>query len=718
MFGNERELDLTEPIPGGSYKDIQGVRVFIPPIPEIHLIQNYDKEVKDQKWERQGYPEWWQEEYEKELDERVFDDEYRNPRCEAFREECWRKRNEGHWVFINGMAIYLPGMYWYYLEWIKNDNGYPDFREPDWLEFLFTTVCFQLERCLGYIKIGPRGFGKTSKEVAITLEKMTKRPGRRQAAIQSKSEDDAKEKIFQEKMVPVYLELPEFFQPEADHGTKPEKKLSFFKPAVRGKKSKRYRVDEESELKNLVYYVPAKEKALDGGTYAIVIQDEIGKTDPKKEADVNKRWDVNRFCVYRDHKKRGMLLGTSTIEELKAGGDECYMIWKNSDPKNLTGNGFTVSGAYRYFTSALDVTFFDEYGFPDRVRAKEFHDAERKARKDDPNALSSYIRKNPYNADEAFMEDGDGCEFNSYILNKRLEELNLKEPVTIGNFEWTNGRDSKLIFDYNPKGRFKCSWLPYKDEETNLVAPAGIIEKEDGTKIQAWKPLNDIKFRIGTDPVDHGVETVDVRTSDSAAYVFRLYDMAEDTDPERRYTEEDTKDELDYKNGKLKWKTYLPVVEYIYRNDDPEDYYEDMIKLCRFFGCQILPETQKRTIITWFRNRGYGEFIKYRPKDTFTNDSGNQNTPGIASVEPVIQQYIGLIKTYVMHHGHRIPFKRLVLDLIKFRKSKIRVHDPTVALGFTLLATLGEAKVVEKPAELNDFFRSYRIRGTETELVK
>jgi hypothetical protein len=707
-FPTEEILEVT---PG------EFIKIELPPAPPIHEIQNYDKPIQDQKWERTSYPDWWDELYEIEEEKKEENPNYREKKLESFRSQEWKRRLYGHWIFIKGKPVYLPGKYYYYLNWWKNDNGYPRFREPDRREFLFTWHCFESPYILGYIKIGSRGTGKSVKECSIMVEDITKPPRRRHGAIQSKTKDDAKDKIFSEKLVPSYLELPEFFHPEADHGTKPENKLSFFRAAVRGKKSKGVKQEEESELKNTLYPVPAKEKTLDGGTYALIMQDEIGKTNPKEEADAYKRWHINRNCVYRDHQKRGMMLGTTTVEEIDEGGAECKKIWKESDSRLLTDNGFTVSGALRYFTSCLDVTFFDEYGFPDKEKAKKFHDAERKARKDDLNALASYIRKNPYNPDEAFMEDADGCEFNAYILNKRLEELNLKEPVQYFDLDWTNGRDSTVRFEINPNGRFCAHRLPKNISETNRVELGPKIRKTDGTYVQTFRPLNDAKYRIGCDPVMHGVETVDKRVSDSAAYVMEMFDYTQDSDTNAVYTESDVEDSDDYKIGRLKWRTYLPIVEYIYRHDDPDDFFEDMIKLCRFFGCQILVENNKNGIINKFKDRGYGEFIMFRPKETFTSDNNSQNTPGMPGVDPVIQQYIGEIKSYVFQHGHRIPFKRLVLDLIQYRRKRIKIHDPTVAFGITLLSLKGEAKIPKVPVDVSNLLASYNNSGSESTLI-
>jgi hypothetical protein len=90
----------------------------------------------------------------------------------------------------------------------------------------------------------------------------------------------------------------------------------------------------------------------------------------------------------------------------------------------------------------------------------------------------------------------------------------------------------------------------------------------------------------------------------------------------------------------------------------------------------------------------------------------------MASVEPVIQQYLLLIKSDVNNYGHLYPFKRLVQDLLKFRRAKIRIHDPTVGWGFTLMATLGEAKMTQPTVEIYDIFNVYKVNGNTTELVR
>jgi hypothetical protein len=193
-----------------------------------------------------------------------------------------------------------------------------------------------------------------------------------------------------------------------------------------------------------------------------------------------------------------------------------------------------------------------------------------------------------------------------------------------------------------------------------------------------------------------------------------MFDITLDS-AEEVFTEENCGG-FDYKIGKVKWQTQRPIAEYIDRADDPMESWEETIKAIRFFGCSIFPEINKPGLKNHLVDRGYGDFVKFRPKETWTTTNGSQNTPGVASVEPVIQQYLIQIKSYVNNYGHLIPFKRLVKDLLDFRRSNIRVHDPTVAFGFTLMATLGQPKTATRTVDYSGLFNKYSVSGTQSEL--
>lgn len=725
---------MFNPIEGGTCEEIKGLKCWIPPTPAIHLIDGYSKAKKEQKWKRPELPSEWEDWRSEEDFQLSINPDYVHPKIHAFVLREWDRRINGYWFFNNGKPVYLTGKFYFYLAWWKLDSGYADYHDPDRQIFYFWQYCIEDDCSYGMVEMTLRRDGKTYRGGSEMYEEISKPPGKQSGGIQSKTGSDAAE-LFEEKIIEPWKDLPDFFKPESNSGTDPKKRLDFRKNIIRGKEAKKRKQNENEELRSFIDYKPAKEKAYDGKAKKRLFIDEAGKTDPQEEADVYKRHFVLKPCLFKDGRIQGKMYVSTTVEELDKGGAEFKKLWDESDFKQKNNIGQTKSGLYRYFKSALEGTFYDEYGYPvienpteeQRVwlikkygiaaakGARAYHQAIRDSFKNDPNGLTSYMRKHPFIEEEAFYADGDACEFNALVLTKRLEELQYKDTTTTGDFTWKNGRDSDVVFVPNPNGKWSIAWLPTDVKKTNLVEKGPIIFKND-IYVQTYKALNDQFFRAGQDPVDMGFETVDKRVSDTAMYIFQLLDITMDN-PEENFTEENC-DGFDYKIGKAKWKTNRPIAEYIDRADDPEESWEETIKAIRFFGCSIFPEINKPGLKNHLEKRGYGAFLKYRPKETWTNNTGSQNTAGVASVEPVIQQYLIQIKSYVNNYGHLIPFRRLVKDLLDFRRSKIRVHDPTVAFGFTLMATLGQAKQTSKPIELNSLFNTYSIKGGQSELIR
>lgn len=719
---------MFEPIHGGICEVVNGLSCWVPTQPAKHLITGYDLPVKERKWKRTELPAEWEEWREEEELSLIANPDYVHPKIEAFKKQEWERRLFGYWFYVRDKVVYITGKHYFYVNWWKLDSGYPEYRDTDRRLFYFWQYCIEDPNCYGMVEMTLRRQGKTYRAGCETYEEIS-RNHKVSGGIQSKTGDDAQE-LFLEKLIEPFKDLPDFFKPEFNSGSDPKTVLSFFRDATKGKKARKVRSNQEAELRSFIDWKPAKEKAYDGKAKLRLIQDEAGKT-AKKEADVHKRLKVIKPCALKNGKIWGKIYVSTTVEALDEGGAEFKMIWDESnhnDPKCFDENEQTKSGLYRYFLSALEGTFYDEYGDsvienptpeqrayliktygkPAADGAKPFFIKKRKALEDRPSDLSSEMRMFPFDEHEPFMPDGDKCIFNAYILGKTERELDLfPNIVTRGDFVDSNGKDSPVVFKHNPiNGKYIVKHIP-TNEETNKVEPWYMVDN-----VQQWKPKNTLKFAIAVDPVDHGSVTDEGRKSNAAAYVFEKFDLLKD-DPNNRYAAQDFKNSPleDWKMGMYNWKTYLPIVEYINRPDDPIEFYEDMIRICRFFGCKILAENQKVGIINHFKLRGYSEFVMSRPKATFTTDNTNQDTPGIPSSQPMIQQYCDKIASYVQHHGHRIPFIRLIKDLKVFDPKNPRKHDPTVAFGFLLIAVENQEMQDPVPIEVTELFRMYNNKG-------
>lgn len=684
-------------IEGGSKIIINDLVCWIPPVPAEYKIQGFDKPRKKQKWERTTYPDYWAKARAEEKARQEYDPKYFDPRCQAFRKQEWERRLNGHWFFNDGVPTYLTGKHYFYLNWCQLDHaendGYPFYYDIDREDFYFTEYCFEDPKCLGYLKIGSRGTGKSSKEGAILLEEITRSPKRRKAFIQSKTEDDAIKVVFRGKIVNIYKKLPDFFKPISDSPSDPKKSLSFFRPAIRGKAAMQVEFHTEDELENSIECVASEEKTLDGETAAIVVVDEIGKCD---KVDAYERHNVNRFVVYRNNKKVGMLLCTTTVEEMEKGGEACKKIFDESDPLKRDEYGVTQSGLYRYFASSVQTTrslpdgtsLVDEYGRIDSEKSLKYQTVQRENRKNDNQSLASWVRKNPITIEEAFYVDGERCAFDSMILNQRRSELIAKPITSYGHFEWIDDTDRVRFVRALPgkTDKWELSYIPDEHQTNQVAIRYNLLKGQD-----ELFPIATDKFCMGLDPIDHRQNTTDTKKSNAAATVFRkldiLIDDPNDIDEFGRPT-----DYIDNQGKTISaWKTHNFVGLYIHRPHEPTEMYEDIIMAAIYFGCEVLSESQKPGFMNWCNENGYGNFIMDRPNQTIQHRKKSQakrasTQQGSPSTLPIIDLYTGKLKTFIRFYGHRVPFVRLIDDWLAFNPAKPTDYDPTVASGFNLIA--------------------------------
>jgi hypothetical protein len=703
---------------GGKYEIVQEhYKCHLPPKPPNSLILNFNKKKSEQKWQRIPLPDYYQERHEEELYKRQQQQKLVNEGhlkaithvdhvLEKYRRNEWHRRVYGVWFFNNGVPTYVTGVHYFYLQWCQFDheenNGYPLYYDSQRKRFYFREYCQTDPHCLGYIIVGPRGFGKSSEETGVMLESLTRPPKRRTGAIQSKTESDAQQTLFKEKFVPTLNALPEFFKPISAHGTNPEKRLSWAEPSKTGNKKNR---STNKGLLNFLYPVSAKEKALDGRTLSDILQDEIGKTDPRREADVEKRMRVNRFCVYRNNRKRGMIRGTTTVEYMDEGGRECHNVYLASDPTDRTKNGFTISGLYKFFVSALDVgtDFADDYGFIDERACLAKHMAEREARENNMVEFNSYLRKNPLNEAEAFIKDASKCVFNVMVITNRLEELHRigRRLYTQGNFEWVDGKKDGVVefVRDDQNGRFMVSYLL---DEADTNPEAGRLKSNkvrrdfDSERKVQWYPLNDRYFGIGGDPIKFN-KTVDPRASKAGAIGFRKYDNSVDKDVPL-----------------AEWRSHMIMFEYLHRPEEFEVYGEDMIKACRYYGCSINPESNVTTLDQYFTLRGYEHFLTRREDFDITVLAGKKDDTGVTSQPETITNYVQRIQTFVNRHGHRIPFPRILQQLLDFDPTNTTRSDLVVSLGYALLEIEKNIEEELPTDNVDDWFDAFDNSGTKS----
>jgi hypothetical protein len=475
------------------------------------------------------------------------------------------------------------------------------------------------------------------------LFELTSRSKNKNAGIQSKTFEDAKENVFAKGVIMPFKYLPDFFVPiyDTEKGMTPKGELRFFKTNKRGATDDIFA--EKIELESSITFKSADKFAYDGMKLHRYLGDEAGKT---KNVDVYDRHQVLQFCLQQEENIIGKALYTTTVEEMEDGGESFKMLWDASNQNEKNANGRTRSGLYQYFMPAYKTLFYDKFGQADEEKAKEFYLAERSALEMDPRALASFIRKNPFTIGEAFFSEADTCLYDAMALNRQMESISWiaeKDLYLRGEFVWEKAeRDSRVIFNETSNGKF----LVHK--KLNIYDYANFNQVEEyGTK---KVPKENKKYSIAVDPFDHSITTSKER-SNGACYVYRRYDALDEFS-----------------------ETFL--VEYINRPEKAEIFYEDMIKLCHFFGCEILSEDNKVGLIKYFEYRGYEKFLVKLP---------GASKYGVSATVKTHQQIAEVTESHITENVEKCIFMRLLQDWLKFDINKTTKFDAAMAAGYTLI---------------------------------
>lgn len=649
---------------------VQGVEFEIPPVGQVRnrLTGKLEKReilksstIKaEQYWVRTELPDNYSKDRAAELRKQAYDSMFYDVKLETFRQQEWDRRLNGLWFMNKGEPTYITGLHYLYLNWWKIDIGYPSYRDPDRKFFYFLQAAIEDINCLGVVELTKRRQGKTFRS-GVFLYDLPSRSKNKYAGIQSKTADDAKRNVFAKAVIAPFKHLPDFFKPVYDQakGATPTSELRFYKTTKRGRVDREY--ENMPELESWIDWRNAQLFAYDGTKLHRYVSDEAGKLE---DIDIWERHMVVRFCMEQDGEFIGKALYTTTVEEMARGGDGFKKLWKYSDQTKKTESGRTISGLWRYFTPSQETLFFDKYGFPDTDRGRSYYLTERKALENDSRALSSYIRKNPFTPEEAFRADGDDCMFDVMKLNEQLDRLEWTDNnLEIGNFIWKDAsKRDEVMFVPDKKGKFRVLEHPTTPNNVKII----------NAKIY---PSQKTGYVMGIDPYDLD-QAVDGRGSDGAAYVFKKFDAMSEM-------------------------SNLPVVEYIHRPPTAKIFYEDMIKLAHYYGCQALIERNRVNCIQYFCEMGYDTFV-------MKIASGQ----GIHASDKTNRQLAEFIEEYVYHDYKSIMFDRLIRDLLEFRVDKTTKFDAAMAFGYSLMAdknTIMERR--EAKASVLDLFSKHKIHS-------
>lgn len=650
---------------------LQGYNIKLPDAPPKEQIDGYGKPIEEQYWKKTY--NLTDEEYlslpEEEQDE--IDD----------RET--HRRVHGYWFFNKGKPFYLTGDNYFFLNFWTIDGAAPDFIISQAHDFYFDYHVDKDSACFGSIKLKPRREGCTQRTLSRLANRATM-VKHKHLGIQSKTGRDAKDVNFLQ-LVFGCRNLPCWILPQQAGMDIPKKELVFDKPSRRASTKKKTGIKEFDEdeqpqnyLKTKIDWRDTVESAYDGSKVYRYVMDEMGKWNT---CNAYETWGIVKKCLVDGFDIIGKAYLLSTIGETDEKAAANFIkLWNESDANKRTENGYTLSGLYRWFIPSYaskrgkdprtGKQLVNKYGEVDEVTAKELILNERRAIKD-PRKLFIEIKQNPLNIEEALNFGSGSALFDTIRLTERKTFLDNFQPIeerpvkyVVGNLHWIdNERFTKVRFIETPDGKWKIAYFPnVAGDMTNRVK-----RLPNGRAL----PFSDTQFVMGIDPFDYNREDL-MADGSKGAFLVKL--------------------KYNFENENM---SNLYCCQYIYRQNDANMFYDDVMKTAFFYGAKLNPERRLYGIWRYLRDNGLINFSMIRPDITkgseFQKRDNGYGTPtgedtknlGAELVESLIAKPDPLYNENTTDNLEKFWFEDTLEQLIKYTHKQSTAYDLAMAMFLT-----------------------------------
>lgn len=664
--------------------------IIIPTAPPDDACANFGLDIEDQIFRRTLIPK------------QVLNptgnfgrDSWTQQRIDDFIETEWHRRRNGVWFWIKGKKTYIPPILNYKMNYWKSITGVEFiYKSSDRDLCLFWQAAVLDPTCDGVADFKCRQLGDTETVVCMMHEYGARVRGTINAMQSCINENHAKKAYF--RLVHGHKKMIYYFRPLNQGTEDPKKGLNLSYPAQHitytsiKQKSKEGEVANRSsaddyefpEVGSQFYFGPSNASEFDGTTLGRAYLDEFGKSngklDPTEWIKVIKEATESRIL----NRKMGMIIMTSTVEDI--GADSltwAKTIWNQADPTKLTSQGKTANGLWRCFRNAVDRGEVDRWGFPLAEKITQLIKEQYKMFIDagDIKGAISFMRKNCLTIEDVFMGANDESQFDIEKLTKRLFWLQNTAPKKMcvqGNLKWKDGKqDTEVIWEPNSKGKWMISKHP---KDFGLDANAKVMG------VHAPKPANINYFKAGLDPYDQQT-TNDAEPSLGGIGVKRILDEYIDGNEQNYYQFDDPDGKFkigDPMNWGSDFVTNRIVCDYLWREADPNDFFEDVILTMVYYGTDFLPEKDRfGACHTYLKLRGYELYLMEKPTDK-KNSKGQQETEGVSATTGNIDTYFSFLTTLSAKWANTIDHPRVLEQLLSMNYKNRGKKDLGVACGW------------------------------------
>lgn len=614
----------------------------------------------------------------------------------------WHRRTHGVWFWNNGVATWIPGPYYFFLNYHRFKDQKPQYRNAHrqlywvWCQFVLTH-----RNCLGLFLHTRRRWGKTACAASIGNDAVSG-TANFHFGIQSKDEQGASSLFIRDVQTPLrqmLAECPWFYQHTAG-SNKPQREFLFDKPGSK-KAGAAADTDNLGGLNSRVDWLAGTGVGYDSEALDYYVNDEVGKEQRgnpwARHSVVSKQFYPNGIVVGKEFAM------TTSDEDQDDAVAMAKLFWDESDPALLDQR----KGLARLFFPDTQGFMVDEYGY-DTPESLADLDAERAAaRAAGPEAWLRRRRAFPRSIEEAHLPNvKTDCLFNQAHIGDcqtAIAEYDGAHAQPLVRRYRLYGEPGNVAVTEDPNGRFYLSWIPPADW-LNKIKQVGTVQTAKGI-MPRYKPEG-TRFGASADPFDN--TTTLKEGSKGAGHLAYEWDSQM----------EDKRGQPGY------WPSHGFIGEYAERPDDPDVYYHDMLLLCWWAGCKLFCETNKVNLEKYFRLMGCGDFLARQPVATMSEqvrqaakDPTNVRT-GMASSPRAIEEYtkakIVFYQKYVGGPGsqdsvgnpcgpgfnddgvpydfRRMPFLRTMTQDIAFNPADPAIRkksDLSVSHGFGLVQMTG-----------------------------
>jgi len=387
------------------------------------------------------------------------------------------------------------------------------------------------------------------------------------------------------------------------------------------------------------------------------------------EVDVDERWKVIVNCLSQGNGSiiHGYAYHPSTVEDYSSGGAAYKKLMdKSSFYQRIKVSGQTPSGLFRLFMPADEALdgFIDSYGFSVRREMLDYQREEGFVQTateylqgirdyyltlGTPEAQADYRTQQklfPLVYSDSWLGEAGDIGFDLEIIDKRITELQRKKATVSGDFEWENN-----VFGGNVKwvasetGRFEVSRL--FSERANRRTPSSYIDPIENIEKETWTPLDPTFATAGGDPFKFKT-TPEVKKSyqkhgmsDGGFIVRWEYDSSIDGDKQRS-----------------EWDSDRIICTYRFRPSTDDEFCEDLLKACIWYGCMLYPEMNISTIYKKFLEWGYAGYLKHDVSD----DGVMKLEPGRHMLAGAKQEGFTAARDFISFRGHKIDHLDLLME--------------------------------------------------------